>query len=258
VKDYYVILGVDKQATDSEIKKAYRKLAGQHHPDRGGDADKFKQVQEAYDVLSDPAKRALYDNPQPQFNFNHSGGGFDFDTIFEMFGQRMDPRQQMRNSRIQLWISLEDVARGGPKLVTLNTPSGAMPVEIDIPQGIHDGEAVRYPKMLPTGTDLVVEFRINSHKEWQRQGLDLWCEKPLNFWQLIVGTEIPVKDLLGRSVNLKVPPKTKPGSSLRLKGRGLQRSGHNPGDIFVRIRATMPDNIPEEIIEVLRKHHINK
>ena len=258
MKDYYQTLGVDRSASANEIKRAYRKLASKHHPDRGGDANTFKQVQEAYDVLSDPDKRSQYDNPQPQFNFNHRGGDFDFDTIFEMFGQRMDPRQQMRNSRVSLWISLEDVARGGPRLVTLNTPSGAMPVEIDIPQGIHDGENVRYPKLIPGGSDLVVAFRVNTHPNWHREGLDLWCEKPLNFWQLIVGTEIPVKDLLGRSVNLKVPAKTKPGSSLRLKGRGLQRPGHNSGDIFVRIRATMPDDIPDEIVEVLHKYNINK
>jgi len=252
VKDYYAILGVNKQATDSEIKKAYRKLASEHHPDRGGNADRFKEVQEAYDVIGDKSKRAEYDNPQGFYSQRHN-----FDDILDQYFTQFNMRSQMRSSRIDLWINLEDVARGGPRLITVNTGAGTMPVEIDIPQGIHDGEAVRYPKLI-RNSDLVVGFRINPHPQWRREGLDLWCEKPLNFWQLIIGTEIPVRDLLGRTVNLKVPPQTKPGSSLRLKGRGLQRSGHNSGDIFVKVQATMPDNIPVEIIDILSKTDTNK
>jgi DnaJ-class molecular chaperone len=252
VKDYYAILGVNKQATDSEIKKAYRKLAGQHHPDRGGDTEQFKQVQEAYDILSDTSKRAEYDNPQGFYSRRNN-----FDDIMDQYFTQFNMRSQMRSSRIELWITLEDVAKGGPRLITVNTSAGSMPAEINIPQGIQDGEAIRYPKLIK-GTDLVVGFRVNPHPEWHREGLDLWCEKPLNFWQLIIGTEVIVKDLLGRSVNLKVPPLTKPGSSLRLKGRGLQRSGHNTGDIFVRIQATMPEDIPEEILDILHKQDINK
>ena len=170
---------------------------------------------------------------------------------------QFNTRSQRPSSRINLWINLEDVARGGPRLITVNTGTSSMPVEINIPQGIQDGEAVRYPKLI-RNTDLVVGFRTNPHPIWHREGLDLWCEKQLNFWQLIIGTEVIVKDLLGRSVNLKVPPLTKPGSSLRLKGRGLQRSGHNTGDIFVRIQATMPEYIPKEILDILHKQDINK
>lgn len=252
MKDYYAILGVNKQATDSEIKKAYRKLASQHHPDRGGDTETFKQVQEAYDILSDSSKRAEYDNPQGFFSQRRN-----FDDIMDQYFTQFNVRSQMRSSRIELWIPLEDVARGGPRLITVNTGAGSMPVEINIPQGIQDGEAIRYPKLI-RGTDLVVEFRVNPHHEWHREGLDLWCEKPINFWQLIIGTEVTVKDLLGRSVNLKVPTMTKPGSSLRLKGRGLQRDRYNTGDIFVRIKATMPDHVPEEIIDILKAQDQNK
>lgn len=252
MKDYYSVLGVSKTASESEIKKAYRKLASQHHPDRGGDAGKFKEIQEAYDALSNASKRAEYDNPQGFYSQRHN-----FDDILDQYFTQFNMRSQMQNSRINLWISLEDVARGGPRLITVNTGAGSMPIEIDIPQGIHDGEAVRYPKLI-RNLDLVVGFRVNPHPEWKRDGLDIWCEKPLNFWELITGTEIPVQDLLGRSVSLKVPARTKPGSSLRLKGRGLQRPGHNPGDIFVRIRATMPEDIPDQIVDILRKQDINK
>ena len=250
--DYYRILGIDKTASESDIKKAYRKLASKHHPDRGGDADTFKQVQEAYDVLSNRDKRNAYDTPQGFYSQRHN-----FDDIVDQYFTQFNVRSQMRDSRINLWINLEDVARGGPRLITVNTGAGNMPVEINIPQGIQDGEAIRYPKLIGN-TDLVVGFRINPHSNWHREGLDLWCEKPLNFWQLIVGAEITLKDLLGRSVNLKVPPLTKPGSSLRLKGRGLQRNRHNTGDIFVKVKATMPEDIPKEILDILHKQDINK
>lgn len=253
MKDYYSILGVSKSATDSEIKKAYRKLASQHHPDRGGDANKFKEIQEAYDVLSDPQKRDDLNNPF----YQHYAGNSNFDDLVNRYFTQFDVRQQMRNSRIILNIGLEDVARGGPRLVTVNTNGVSIAVEIEIPKGILDGETVRYPRLLPKSQDLVVEFRTNPHPEWRRESLDMWCEKQLNFWELIVGTELVVKDILGRSVNLKIPPRTKPGSSLRLKGRGLERKGHNTGDIFVQIRATMPDEIPEDIVDILR-NQINK
>lgn len=253
--DYYQILGVNRNASEQDIKKAYRKLAGEHHPDRGGDADKFKAVQEAYDVLSDKSKRSAYDSPH---GFYTNRNNFDdlVNRYFKDFNVHVDMRQQMRDTRMVLRIDLDDVASGGPRLVSVNTRTGSTPIEIDVPQGVLDGETVRYPKMI-NNQDLVVEFRINPHQEWRREGLDMWCEKQLNFWELVVGTEVIVKDILGRSVNLKVPAKTKPDSSLRLKGRGLQRPGHNPGDIFVKIRATLPDNIPDDIVDILR-NQLNK
>lgn len=258
MKDYYQTLGVDRSASADEIKRAYRKLASKHHPDRGGDANEFKQVQEAYDVLSDTNKRAEYDNPQAQFAFRQGTGNFDFDTIFEMFGQRMDPRQQMRNSRISLWLSLEDAVRGGKKLITINSAHQVSPVEITIPAGIHDGENVRYPNLAPGGMDLVVNYRVHGHPVWQRDGLDLLCERELDFWQLILGTEIVVRSILGKELSLKIPPKTKPGSMLRLKAQGIERPGHNTGDVFIKIKAVMPNNISDEMVEFLSKHTANK
>jgi len=252
VKDYYSILGINRSASDTDIKKAYRKLAGKHHPDRGGDADQFKQIQEAYDTLSDKSKRTAYDSPQGFYTQRNN-----FDDIVNKYFTDFNVRQHMRDTRIVLRISLEDVAKGGPRLITVNNRTTSVAVEINIPQGIMDGETVRYPQLLPNNQDLVVEFRTNTHPEWHREGLDMWCEKQLNFWELVVGTEVVVKDILDRSVNLKIPTKTKPESSLRLKGRGLERKGSKTGDIFVKIRATLPEDIPNEIIDILR-NQLNK
>ena len=248
--NYYATLGISPGADSAEVKRAYRKLASQHHPDRGGDPERFKQIQEAYDALTGAQQQQ---NPF----FSHHSGASDFDDILNSYFTKFDVREHMRNSRIVLHINLQDVAKGGPHLVTVNTKNGSMPVEIDIPQGINNGETVRYPKLLPRGIDLIVEFRTNAHPEWQRQGLDLWCTKQLNFWQLIVGAEVPVIDLLGRTYNLKVPPRTKPNSSLRIRGKGLERE-RAQGDILVKVEATMPDHVPEEIVQILSKININK
>jgi molecular chaperone DnaJ len=118
--DHYKTLGVDKQASADDIKRAFRKLAMQHHPDRGGNEAQFKEIQAAYDVLGDPQRRAEYDNPRQQgFKFSTGPGfaagpgGFDFDQIFSMFGADMGRRATRNQVRISLWITLRDVAQGG-------------------------------------------------------------------------------------------------------------------------------------------------
>jgi DnaJ-class molecular chaperone len=263
VKDHYRTLGVERSSSADEIKRAYRKLASQHHPDKGGDTQRFQEIEEAYRVLSDPAQREQYDNPSVRVNVN--GGAFhntafDFDTIFEMFGTRMHPRHQQaqRNQRVSIWIDLEDVATGGKKVMSLATHQGAVNLEIMIPQGVQDNENVRYSGLAPGGHDLVVNFRVKPHKTWARDDLNLYTERPVDFWQLILGTDLIVRDIQGREISLTVPPRTRPGTMLRARGRGLARQGHNSGDLMVRLQASMPDHIPEEIIEILRKNQANK
>ncbi|MEK9698749.1 MAG: DnaJ domain-containing protein, partial [Candidatus Poseidoniales archaeon] len=152
MKDYYQILGVDRKATDADIKKAYRKLASQHHPDRGGDANEFKQVQEAYDILSDNRKRAEYDNPQGFFTQRGN-----FDDILNQYFTQFDMRSQMRNTRAVMWIDMKDVAIGGERVININN----LALSIEIPPGVNHCEAVRYPRLLQ-GNDLIVEYRIHG------------------------------------------------------------------------------------------------
>lgn len=258
--DYYQTLGVARTASEDEIKRAYRKLAMKHHPDRGGDVNEFQRVEEAYRTLSDAKKRAEYDNPQVRINVNgnpfHGGGAaFDFDTIFEMFGARMHPRNQQaqRNQRISIWIPMESAVVGGPRMISIQTMSGTQTVEIGIPPGIQDNENVRYPGLAPGGHDLIVNYRVHPHPHWQRDGLDLYTERNLDFWQLIMGATLKITDLFGTEIELSVPARCKPGTMLRARGRGIAREGHTRGDLFVRINSVMPTDIPDEIISVLEK-----
>lgn len=257
MKDYYSILGVNKAASADDIKRAYRRLASQHHPDKGGDKSKFQEIQEAYSVLGDENKKKEYDNPRPQTHFSFGGmpGGMNLDDIFNMFG--MNARQQTMTPRLQLWIGLEDVARGGPRPISLQIGDKINTVEIDIPQGIGDGDTIRYPKLGPGGQDLIITFRIKSDPRWHRDGLDITTDRTINIYDLILGTELPIVDLLGTTLMLKVPPCTQPGSILRMRGRGLPsstlpgRSNRPPGDILVRIQGYIPTELPKDLIDAV-------
>ena len=175
---HYATLGVNENADATEIKRAYRKLASQHHPDRGGDTKRFQEIQGAYDTLSDAQKRQAYDNPQPQFSgFGPAGPGFDFNTIFDMFGTRFQhTTQRPQHSRMTLWITLQDVAAGGPRTVTVGTQHGTHAVEIEIPLGINDGDTVQYSGIGPGGMDLIIQFRIHPDPRFQRQALNLYID----------------------------------------------------------------------------------
>ena len=247
--NHYQTLGVERTASAEDIKRAYRKLAGQHHPDRGGDTAKFQTIQAAYDVLGDPGKRQQYDNPAPQFS---GGAPFDFDNIFNMFGARFQqPGQPQQQVRMSLWITLADVARGGRRTVSL----GNMTVEIEIPLGINDGDNVQYANLGPGGTNLIVNYRIHPHPRWQRQALNLTQDETVLVWDLILGGELPVRDIQGNTLNMMVPAGTQPGTMLRLKGRGLRDRSGKTGDLFVRIQARLPDNIPQELLDQIAQTH---
>jgi len=260
--DYYATLGVARTATADEIKRAFRRLASQHHPDKGGDTQKFQTIQEAYATLGDEQKRAEYDNPRPQFGgfpgFHGTPGGVNINDIFgQMFGQQFaQQHQHPRRShvRMTLWITLLDVATGGKRTVSLGTQAGVSAVEIDIPLGINDGDNVQYEGIGPGGSDLVVQFKISPDRTWLRDGLNLTMEVRLNIWDLILGGELNIDTLNNKTLNARVPERTQPGTSLRLRGQGLRDRNGNIGDIFVKLQAQIPDNIAPEILDAIRNY----
>lgn len=256
--DHYAALGVSKTATAAEIKQAFRKLASQHHPDKGGDTQKFQEIQAAYAVLGDEQKRAEYDHPQPQFGgFGGFGGAPQFNDIFsQMFKQGGFGQQHPRRNhvRMTLYVSLLDVAQAGNKTIAVATSQGQSTVEIGLPFGLNDGDNVQYQGLAPGGQDLVITFRIQPNSAWQRDGLNLTMSHRLSVWDLILGTDITVKNILGHSLTVRVPPKCQPDAVLRLRGQGLRDSQNIQGDMFVRVSAQIPPSIAPEIIEAIEKH----
>jgi curved DNA-binding protein len=256
MNDHYQTLGVDRGATADQIKQAYRRLAMKHHPDKGGDAKAFQEIQAAYTVLGDPQRRAEYDNPRPQFGgggfgFQHgTPPGFDFQTIFDVFGTRFQ-QQRVQRAQMTLWITLTDIAQPTRKTVNVGTPQGNQIIEIEIPLGIEDGDSVQYSGIAPGGMDLIVTFRLHPHPKWSRNGANLTMECDINCWDLILGAEIKISDILGNQLSLTIPPRTQNRTTFRLQGRGLARKGTTAGDLFVRVSAVIPENIPESVIQAI-------
>lgn len=257
--DHYSTLGVAKNASQDEIKKAFRKLASQHHPDKGGDTARFQEIQAAYDVLGDEAKRQQYDNPAPQFGgfqgFGAGGAQFNMNDIFsQMFGGGQPFGQQRRNHvRMSIWIQLADSARGGSKTVSVSTSQGTSTIEIEIPQGIEDGDNVQYSGIAPGGMDLVVQFRIHPDHRFQRQGPNLYTDRKVSVWTLILGGEIEIETILGATLALKVPPRTQPGTTMRVRAQGM-RSKQGSGDLMVKLQAEIPQHISPELIAAIEQH----
>jgi curved DNA-binding protein len=256
--DYYSKLGVDRNASADDIKQAYRRMAREHHPDRGGNTAQFQEIQQAYETLSNPQKRAEYDRPQSQFGGfqNFGGGGFDFNDIFGMFNQGFgaQARQRAGHVRLSLWISLHDVAVGGVRTVNLGTASGTSTVAIDIPLGINDGDHVQYAGIGPGGSDIVVQFRVHPHQQWERHGLNLIIDQKVPVWDLILGNKIKLVSITNNELEATIPGGTQPGTLLRLRGQGLRDRNGNQGDVFVRLATYLPTRIAPEIVDAIRKH----
>ena len=256
--NHYQTLGVNRDATPDQIKQAYRKLASQHHPDKGGNKARFQEIQAAYSILGDPQKRAQYDNPQPQFGpggfgFQHgTPPGFDFQTIFDVFGTRFQ-QQRVQRAQMTMWITLADIAKPTRRTISVGTPQGNQVVEIEIPMGIDDGDSVQYSGVAPGGLDLIITFRIHANPKWSRQGANLTMEHDVNIWDLILGAETEIRDILGNQLSLTIPARTQNRTTFRLQGRGLAQKGGQTGDLFVRIVAVIPETIPESLVEAITR-----
>lgn len=253
--DHYATLGVPRTATPDEIKRAFRKLASQHHPDKGGDTAKFQAIQAAYDTLGDAAKRAAYDNPAPQFSGFAGGAQFNnIHDIFSMFGQGFPGQQRRNHVRMSLWVTLRDVALGGRRPVSISTGQGQSTVEIEIPLGLNDNDSIQYSGLAPGGQDLVITFRIQPDATWQRSALNLATEQTVSIWDLILGGDLVVRSITGESLMVTIPVNTQPGTVLRLRAQGLRDQQGRRGDIHVKLAARIPQPVPPELIAAIQQH----
>ncbi|MBI2591051.1 MAG: DnaJ domain-containing protein [Candidatus Blackburnbacteria bacterium] len=263
--DPYEILGVSKNATDKEIKSAYRKLALQWHPDRNKSAqasEKFKEINEAYEILSDPKKKQMYDqyghsafaqgsgqgmdaNPfggsqQGPFNFTYTYGngqnpfeGFGFSDPFEIFeqffGMSSPFGQYRRQPHGQITIDFEEAFRGLEKEVVVEGKKR----KVKIPAGIDDGQRIRF-------SDYSVTVRVRPDKTFQRQGDDLIVDVQVPLFEAVAGGEINTPTPEGETT-IRIKPGTQPGAVLRLSGRGMPRiNSRSRGDLYIRLHIDIP------------------
>jgi len=272
-QDYYQILDVTRDASGAEIKKSYRKLARKYHPDVSKDAgaeDKFKEVNEAYDVLKDAEKRAAYDRFGSDWKHGHefnpggySGGfaGGDFSDFFEsIFGGGYQqqgspfrqPRQKGPDHHLKLDISLEEAYEGGAKTIQFSpkAAAGGRPgspemkkLKINIPRGVSNGQKIRLGKQggpAPDGGeagDLYLEMNILPHRYFKLDNNDVILRLPVAPWEAAVGTTLKVPTL-GGDVELKIKPGIQSGQKMRLKGKGM--CGREQGDQFVEVMIQTP------------------
>jgi curved DNA-binding protein len=276
-KDYYEILGIEPTAGEAEIKTAYRRLARKLHPDvskEPGAEEKFKAVNEAYEALRDPQKRAAYDQLRsrgyrpgdevhaPPGGFGQGGAeGFDFDEIFagggagggfsdffeELFGRRrsaggfnQEPAQGRRapprgDTRAKLAVPLEAVYSGGSIRISVNGRT----LDVRVPKGIKPGQVIRLGGQGAHG-DLLLEIEYAAHPQFEVDGRNIVHVLPVAPWEAALGSTVSVPTL-GGPVELKIPPDSEAGRKLRLRGRGLPGTSTTPaGDEIVELEVLAP------------------
>lgn len=276
-KDFYTTLGVNKSATDAEIKAAYRKLARQHHPDvdKSPDAEKkFKEISEAYQVLSDPQKRGIYDqfgsaafepgnaysrgggpgaggfNPFGQGGFSYSwsstGNGAPFEDPFELFNQMFGGgfadifgQGFARRQTYQMDVSFDEAIKGVEKEIEIERVEGQRGE-----RRVRQRMKIKVPAGVDNGTrmrfgDVDIVFRVGGSRDFFREGSDIFTETILGIPQLVLGDVIEVKTITGK-VKVKVPSGTEPGALIRIKGKGVMSLRGTPGDHFVRVKVDIP------------------
>jgi len=261
----YEILGISSTASDDEIKKAYRRLAMEYHPDRNGTSEaenKFKSISEAYAILSDPQKRHDLDatlhfqNSDRRFHgsrgdpiFDHffrNGGFGGFEDIFGMggFGSQRQQRRH-RTASVDVSLSLEDAFQGVKQTFRIDGHS----VDIYIPPGVQSGETLE--ARVDQDLTVHIQIRILPHKVFERKGNDLYTRIDVPLITAVVGGEIMVRSISGEGINLRIPPSLNSHSKLRVKGAGMALNNGIRGDVYYEARIVVPelDTVQRNLID---------
>ena len=280
-QDYYQTLGVDKNISQDELKKAYRKLAHQHHPDKeNGDEAKFKEISEAYSVLGDEKKRKQYDqfghagfqnaqgSPGGAGGFNWQGfggqGGFqnaniNFEDLGDLFGEFFGgfsgrPRKG-QDYQMAVDLPFMDAVKGITKTVSVDGKD----LEVTLPQGINDGESIRLAGQggpAPEGGqpgDLYIKVRVQAHKDFERRGNDIFSSTRVPFSLCINGGTLDIATVDGE-VELKIPSSTESGKIFKLKNKGVHDvHGRGRGDHYVVVHVDVPKKVSKKTKKALEE-----
>ncbi|WP_085829860.1 DnaJ C-terminal domain-containing protein [Collinsella vaginalis] len=287
-KNFYDVLGVSKDASDDEIKKAFRKLAVKYHPDSGGDEQKFKEISEAYETLSHPDKRREYDQmlmfggvpgQGAPGGYTYAGGapggaawGDIFGNIFrgegafnadwgQGFGGARNRARRGSDLSLSVDVTAEDAFRGVTHKVTYRIPSTGeqQTISVSVPAGAVNGGKLRYKRRGEYGQnggergDLVVTTRVAKHPLFKRKGADVTMELPVSVYEAALGCSIEVPTPGGATVRLKVPAGTQTGKTFRFKEMGAPDVKHRgrTGALLVKVVVKVPTALTDEEREAL-------
>jgi curved DNA-binding protein len=285
-KDYYEALGVPKDASSDDIRRAYRKLARQYHPDINHESDaeeRFKEVGEAYEVLSDPEKRELYDRLGEQQRagadapdiadfedlFARAGFGpdvrveFGEDGLSDLFGRLFGDGAGVadggplrgRDHEAVLELSFEESLAGGRRRFSLD---GSGSFEVEIPAAVREGQRIRIAGKGAAGRgggpagDLYLLVRLKPHRRFRREGDDLQVDLRVAPWEAALGATVPVRTLSG-TAQVRVPAGSSSGRRLRLRGRGLPTRDGGRGDLYATVQLAVPKELSDEERDLFEK-----
>lgn len=293
-KDYYEVLGVKPDASDADIKAAYRKAARKYHPDVSKEKDaenRFKDINEAYEALREPERRTAYDQakangfragdefrPGPggggsgyEFDMGDAGNGQFSDFFESLFGRRRagagpgaGPQrgrgpESSGDVRAELEVDLATAYAGGKQRFSLNSPRGTRTLEVKIPRGIQTGQSIRLSGQGHVGSDgtpgdLLLQIKLRPDERFALDGRDITVNVPIAPWEAALGAKVAVPTL-GGDVEMAIPAGSQSGRRLRLKGRGMPGSPN--GDQFVVLQIHVPPALGEDdhqAYESLRQH----
>lgn len=233
--DSYTILGVNSNDNLDVIKQTYKKLANQFHPDKlTGDEEKFKLINKAWEDIKRANLKPRIHTPVDIYNFFQS-------------------QQVYQPIKVHAHISIHNAVNGGMHILNVRIVSSGNPVliNIEVPPGVSEGDTIRYSKILINKIDVLVVFHLVADNAWSIAGSDITLNETFDFWDLILGTTREIRTIYGERLAITVPPMTQPSTLLKLANKGIKKPLHS-GDMYVKILAKLPNNIPDEVLSVIQ------